>query len=594
MKTNKKLVNLLVLSFISLFAISCEKYLDKAEQADVTDKDIFKEFKSFQGFVEVMYGDIVDISKLQNAAVWNWGDDMYDTRRTHYFWLGDYWSILTVSSFGGTPFWNSGARRGFYKAAEVYQGYWQNGWAGIRTANIALAHLGDLVNATDEERRLLEGQAYFFRAYLHWEIMRAWGAVPYVDVVLAPGSDMRIPQLTFHETTEKVLSDLKKAAESLPVDWDLTEVGGRNSGQNLGRITKGMALAFQAEVLLYCGSPLMNGASTGSFTYHNDYMKRSAEAAWEVIKLANQGVYGLQPWGKYSDMFYMMNTTVPYSKEIIFKTLNRGDSRWNMHSFQFAILGGGNTYGSPTQNYLELFEMANGLPIDDPESGFDEMDPWKNLDPRFYFNIVLDGERFVQNLPGSDPIAFAQLYIGGRERTPQGSLTGYGWKKFRPLTANSRDAQWGSRYIAEVPRLRLAEIYLYYAEAVNEAFGPNGSVPGSNFTAVDAVNKVRERANMPPVHAKFTLNKELFRDRIWAERAVELAFENKRWYDIRRWYVAHLDKYKEMYELQFDKNKTYFRRRLFHTRVFELRHYWLPFPTREVNLYSTWKQNPGW
>jgi starch-binding outer membrane protein, SusD/RagB family len=173
-------------------------------------------------------------------------------------------------------------------------------------------------------------------------------------------------------------------------------------------------------------------------------------------------------------------------------------------------------------------------------------------------------------------------------------MTGYGWKKFRPLTANNKDNRWGSRYIAEVPRLRLGEIYLFYAEAVNEAFGPNGSVPGSNFTAVDAVNKVRDRANMPPVHSKFTSHKELFRGRIWAERAVELAYENKRWYDIRRWYVAHLDEYKKLYELQFDKGKTYFRRNLFHTTVFEMRHYWLPFPTREVNLYSTWKQNPGW
>lgn len=590
MKNFKHIIYFLFLG-MAVLAVSCEDYLDKAEEADVTEKDVFTEFKSFQGFVEVMYGDVINLSMQQNAAVWNWGDDIYDTRRTNYFWQGDYWAILQGGR-GGSPLWNSQADRGYYKSANVYQGYWQNGWAGIRTANTALAHLDDLVNATAEEKRLLEGQAYFFRGYLHWEIMRAWGGIPYVDVVLDPNADMKIPQLNFQEATERVVADLKKAAELLPVDWDQTETGAATLGQNLGRITKGMALAMMTECLVYSGSPLMNGSSTGSYTYNTELMKRAAEAAWEVIKLASQGIYELQPWTIYSDMFYMMNNTVPYSKEIIFKSLNRGNSRWNAQSFQFTSLGGGNTYGSPSQNYVELFGMENGLPLDDPESGFDPANPWDNRDPRFYYNIVTDGERFVQKY--NDARAFAQLYIGGRERNPQNSMTGYGWKKFRGLTCNNYDKGWGSSYIAEVPRLRLAEIYLYYAEAVNEAYGPGGAHPGASLTAADAVNLVRARAQVPAVHPKFMAGKEVFRERIRDERAMELAYEGKRWYDIRRWYVAHEARYKEMYELQFDQQHTYFRRNLFHTRIFDMRHYWLPFPTDQGSIYSGWKQNPGW
>jgi len=156
------------------------------------------------------------------------------------------------------------------------------------------------------------------------------------------------------------------------------------------------------------------------------------------------------------------------------------------------------------------------------------------------------------------------------------------------------DNGW-SQYYFNVPRIRLAEVYLWYAEAVNEAYGgPDKTAPGSSLTAVDAVNIVRTRAGMPPVHSKFLGSKEAFRARVWNERAVEIAFENERWYDLRRWHVHHLPQYRELYELQFDKDHTYFNKVLYRTIEFAERHYFLPFPTNQVTLYPEWKQNPGW
>ena len=580
------------LAFLSVFTFSCEEYLDKSELSEISEKDVFSDFESFQGFIEIMYGDIVPLQQHRDGTHFNYGDDIIGAAPNSAIEDGNYRAVLNGRNY---PFDKNTMERGFRKpGGEVRVSYWDNGWAGIRTANIAITRLGDLVNATQEEKNIIEGQAYFFRGYFHWEIMKAWGSIPYVDSLLGPESNMSIPLLSFQETAEKVVADLQRAAELLPVDWDNTQTGSATEGANIGRATKGMALGMLSEVLLFSGSPLMNGESTGDYTYNTDYMKRAAEAAWQAIELANQGNYSLEPWETYSDIFYRDDATIPIGPEIVFRTPHRGYSRYKAAMMQFSSMGGDGIFGSPTQNYVELFEMANGLPIDDPASGYDPMDPWSDRDPRFDYNIIIDGEKMVQSL--DDARAYAQLYVGGRDRTVNTSRTGYGYQKFLCNTCNTYDNWAGSsrNYNFIVHRLRLAEIYLFYAEAVNEAYGPNGTAPGASLTAVEAVNIVRNRAQMPNVNAQFTGSTEAFRERIWVERAVELAYEGKRWYDIRRWYVAHLDEYKQMYALEFDEAHTYFRKVLQKTRVFDLKHYWLPFPTDQVNLYEEWQQNPGW
>jgi hypothetical protein len=352
-----------------------------------------------------------------------------------------------------------------------------------------------------------------------------------------------------------------------------------------------MALSFIAECLLFTSSPLVHGIETGDYTYNKEYAKRAAEASWKVIELANQGVYALEPWATYSDIFFRKDRTLPRSKEVIFAAPQRGDARYFSSSFTFGHIGTDNWYSAPTQNYVELFETKTGLPIEDPASGYNPMDPWNNRDPRFRYNILVDGDRQVRSR--NDDIAFVQFYVGGREKTSVTSLTGFGYRKYWDETINRFDNGWNNYYFG-IPRLRLAEIYLMYAEAVNEAYGPSGKHPGAALTAIDAVNIIRARANMPNVDAKFLTNTETFRERIWNERAVELAYESKRWYDLRRWHVAHLPKYRELYGLDFDKDHTYFQKVLVKTIEFSEKHYWLPFPVSQVSIYPGWKQNPGW
>lgn len=596
MKKYTSIFKYYLLLTLTLVCISgCQNFLDKTDEADLLEEDVFSTFIPFEGFIEEIYTDVID----KKACGYNSDHDLSDfaqasssTGGRTFADDGDYWNPPT-------GWYNTGAyTAGTYSQ---YKALWQSSWMGIRKANIAIAHLKDLVEATDEEKQFIEGQAYFFRAYFHWEIMRVWGSIPYIDTVLSPVDDMKFSILSFQQTAEKVVEDLQKAADLLPSDWDNTVVGSKTSGVNFCKATKGAAYSFMAECLLFSGSPLMNGVSTGNYSFNTDYCKRAAEAAWKVIELANQGFYALEPWDKYKDIFAKFDKTTPRSKEVVF-VVSPYDTRLNVTLgdryydvlFVMARLGGESQQVCPTQNLVDEFEMTNGLPQSDPASGYNPMNPWNNLDPRFTFNILKDQDRVIVKY--NDQRAFAQYYVGGGDRSWSECPTGYGFKKYWNERLNTYDGglSYSGNFRYFIPRIRLAEIYLFYAEAVNEAYGPNGQHPGSALSAIDAVNIVKTRANMPGVNAKFTGSKEAFRERIWCERSVELCFEMKRWFDIRRWYVAHLDKYKEKYELQFPKDHSYFNRVMYKKRVFELKHYWVPFPVNQVTLYPGWKQNSGW
>lgn len=595
MKANRKFLYIrtfyLILCFICFFLSSCEKYLDKTIKADITSDKIFTTFPTFQGFVEKMYCDVVDCGWYGYNPVWNYGDDVSLTDFYRTMQDGNYMSIMTTS--GGsqlTPYTNGSTRSCTTGSKSV----WSNGWMAIRDCNTGLSHIKDLVSTTtDEEKNVLKGQCYFFRAYFHWMIMKQWGNIPYCDTLFRPTDKMEIPQLSIYATAEKVLADFQRAADLLPLDWDATIVGQPTLGINGGRLTKGMAWAFMAEVSMWCGSPLFNGTETGNYVYNIDYCKKAASFAWKVIDLKNQGVYAMEPWATYNQLFKTDDATLPgRSKEVIFRGPFGGvgcDAL--VRNFILSGIGGEGRFMSVTQNVVELFEMENGLPINDPASGFVPLDPWNNRDPRFRNAIYVDQDRVVVNR--NDAIAFAQFYTGGANRSSTSTETGFGCKKFIFTKWNTYDNQFSGGYIT-VPILRMADIYLFYAEAANEAYGgPSGKDPAANLTALDAVNIVRNRATMPNVNAKF-LNQTDFRERIRNERSVELAFENKRRDDQRRWYIAHLPQYTNLYSCEFPKDHSSFTKVFLRSIQFQQKHYWFPYPPNQVFLYPGWKQNPGW
>ena len=144
----------------------------------------------------------------------------------------------------------------------------------------------------------------------------------------------------------------------------------------------------------------------------------------------------------------------------------------------------------------------------------------------------------------------------------------------------------------------MADVYLMYAEAVVQGYGTPQSSHQNYLTALEAINKVRERATVPPIDARYTGSKDAFMGELMRERAVELAFEGLRWHDLRRWMLADVKKYKEKTVIDFDRGSNgkpvNLRERVVVTRVFEPKHNWVPLPTNQVNLYPTFGQNPGW
>jgi hypothetical protein len=238
------------------------------------------------------------------------------------------------------------------------------------------------------------------------------------------------------------------------------------------------------------------------------------------------------------------------------------------------------------------------LPITDPASGYKESDPWTGREPRFYKNIAIDNEKWWATA-GADQ--FAQLYNGGRHRSQINppSVTGYYQKKFNGLSPTYSLSLAGG-LMAYVPYMRLADIYLMYAEAVLFSSGGTPKSTSGNYTmtAEQAINTVRTRAQLPNLTAAYTATNEVFFEEIVRERAVELAFEGQRFCDLRRWNRNGDPRYLDKTAIDFARGSNgkpiNLVERVVVRRVAEKKHNWLPIQVKFTKLYEGFPQNPGW
>ena len=268
----------------------------------------------------------------------------------------------------------------------------------------------------------------------------------------------------------------------------------------------------------------------------------------------------------------------------------------------------------PTANYVKMYGMENGLPLDDPNSGYDPNQPFKGRDPRFYHDIVFDGFKYVNSTMPADQefMRYTQLSTNGIMRNDQnGSRTGYFIQKLVPHTANKYDGayNWSGSLHVYLPYMRLGDIYLMYAEAC-AAFG-GAKAKSSNFDkdAEGALNTLRNRVGAGHVSAAYTADNKKFMDEVRRERAVELSFEGFRFNDLQRWLLLTEYPYnvKTAHDFERVENEDFYkendpkdarvrnlRERTILTRQFSVKHYWFPLKVSDTSIYPEFGQNPGW
>lgn len=536
MKSNKT-INAILLA-LTVWVSSCnEEYLDRqpldqfAEDAVWNDENLIETFVNNiyfaipHGFHALMMSSLTD----ESMAVWDW-ETSNATK-----------SLVNPSYLG---VWDEN----FWTGRRYQQMNWTNGFRQIRNCNLFMEKIGEAEFADPAYKNRLIGEVHFLRAFIYHNLLSIYGGVPLIKVAYGLGEDYEQPRASFAEVLKFVVEEADQAAELLPL---------QQFGSHMGRATKGAALAIKARALLYAASDLFHDPSWAQGFSHpelisftdGDQMSRwkaAKDAARDVIDL---GLYSLHTSGEDpSENFQQLFISMETSEDIYVRyLLQRVQENWDIGDP--GLFNGPNGYhnwggNTPIGQLADDFEMADGSKFDwsNPEHA---ADPYRNRDPRFYATFLYEGAQWRQrpvNLRDSDPQGIIQ--VGQWERfnsasgqveivngldTRQGPIedwngtyTGYYLKKF--IDPNV-DHQY---FRQEVPWrvMRYTEVLLNYVEACIEL--------GEENEARTYLNMIRERAGMPPI----TDSGEALKERYRNERRVELAYEDHRYFDVRRWMIA--------------------------------------------------------
>lgn len=538
----KRILYLIGLGLSSLIFPACEDFLDKEVDTNLTEDKIFADKHYAPGFLNNIYNDLLTGYNRYDGAMLASGCDEAE------------------NSYSGSlvQMFNNGAVNSSLNPDEI----WDQMYSGIRKTNLFLEKLNTTIpesNSIPEEARpKLKGEAFFLRALFHFELAKRYGSIPYVDRTLTVEDAGTVKQIPFTEAVERIVNDCDTSFAYLPDG---------NDDANKGRAVKASALALKSRILLYAASPLNNPS--------NDPAKwsRAAGAALALLNMKGASV-GLE--SKYANVF-----STPYSKEVLLATqpVNTND----FERANFPVSFGGTGLTNPTQSLVDAFDTKLGKPIaDDP--AYDPLKPYENRDDRFYQIILYNGAVLKSRK--------VETYLGGKDglqSAPTATKTGYYLKKF---VDPSVDLDKGTTVRKPWIIFRFAEAYLNYAEALNEVEGPVSQV-------YDAVYELRKRNYVITSRARYPagLTQDQMRQRLKKERQVELAFEEHRFWDLRRWKDAEemLNKPAIGMKVLFNPADTTYTYEHFEVenRVFDSRFYWYPIPRKEV-LKGYVKQNPGW
>lgn len=459
-----------------------------------------------------------------------------------------------------------------WAATNTVDDVWGNMYKGIRAANSFLENydeellrrlsLNENYKEEMEKYRMYPYEVRALRAFYYFELAKRYGDVPLVRRTLDVDEVNTLTRTPFMEIIDFIDAECSEVARELPVDQ-------HDFFEETGRVTKGMALALRSRALLYAASPLHNPSGD------KELWRKAAVAAHDVIAM---NVYSLPKID--NDPLYNRDgaNTVLSSPQLIFERRNGDSNSFEKNNLPIGFEGAqsGNT---PTQNLVDAYEMANGEPFswDNPEHA---AAPYENRDPRFYKTIVYHGSEIMGET--------VDVSEGGKNGLPQegATETGYYLRKYINETI-SLDPNNTTSKAHHFIIFRYAEILLNYAEAATELVGPDAVPEGCTLTAREALNQVRTAAGMPGVEDAG----DAFMTRVRNERRVELAFEDHRFWDIRRWKTG--DVVKDVYGVKVSSTGEY-TRYLVRNRIWEDKMYLYPISKSEINKNPGLGQNPGW
>ena len=577
---------IIVIAAASFIAAGCN-YLDKRENTDgLSKEDVFGDAYNYERYVDWMVQNPLIRYQQDGAHPHGTWDDISDnSMSTMQFTVpcllsadGAYLNIINQDRCRMCNF-----------------AVWERMWKVIRVANMGLKYI-DMYPGDESGKNRILGTCYFYRGFTYFELCRRWGGMPYMfEPVEDFTQNLDFEREDMRTTYMYAAEDLAKAAEYLEPVIDDSE---------WQHPTSVAALALRARVLLYAASP--QAATEGGENRENIW-QMAAEAADEAIRAAEDNGYYLVDGANYYDIFKGENSDI-YTKEVLFG--RRCQIAWGSEAYKITIRPPGKlagTYGpAANQKLVDCFDMVNGYPISDPKSGYNPQNPYINRGLRFNHDILYNQAVAFGNkkmdLYNKKEGASA---MGGGDISYTGGSVAAGFTKTGTYAIKWMGKEWNKALPQIWSYIRMAELYLNFAEAAAEAGADIESAGEYRYSPLEALNKIRNRAGIADLPEEYR-TADKFKERVQNERRVELCFEDHRFYDIRRLLIGKTYD-NDIYRVNIIKLKSGYDKTLYPTgykyeedpnpvlvRCYEDRMNLFPINLDDTYIGPAFKQNPGW
>jgi hypothetical protein len=560
----------IIMALAGMIFTSCESFLDPEQDNRITEEQV----KKIPQFAEGL---------LLNA---------YKNMPVQHDFVEAIISDEAVTNDLNSPYIKMVS--GQWSAEENPVNYWESSLKQIYYINMFL-EIGPQVRWSETNEildslhlRRLTGEAYALRAWYGFLLLKYHGGkindgtirgFPIQTKTLSVNDDWSQERSLYSDCVNQILEDCDSAISRLPIEYKDTSDPVYNQAMGVrwtNRVTALAAHALKSRVLLYAASPSFN--PSGELT---SWVKAATQTG-NVINLKG-GISALSPTG-----LTFFKYTTKNDADVIWARAITMSKELEAENFPPSLIGNGRT--NPTQNLVDAFPMKNGYPINHSSSGFNSEQPYSNRDPRLTAYIIYNGS----------PMGFKGIINTHANATPDGinkqtnsTRTGYYVKKFLLDNVNVENPEVKQNHFYTY--LRMTELFLNYAEAANEAWGPDLDPGSVGFTARQAIAAIRLRAGIDAADPYLAgLNsQEQFRELIRNERRLELCFEGHRFWDIRRWGDIETMK-NPVYGVSIDTTNNSYDYRIIEIRNFKDHMVYGPVPQNELLKYNELKQNQGW